>query len=66
MARPHRGGIGITAPQIDQDLERPMPGPTDAFGAVNIVARLGEGGVTVTQEPLPQMPAELAALFEED
>jgi len=43
-----------------------FPGPTEAFGAVNIVARLGEGGVTVTQEPLPQMPAELAALFEED
>ena len=43
-----------------------FPGSTDEFGAVNVVARLGEGEVTVTHEPLPQMPAELAALFEED
>ncbi len=42
-----------------------FPTPTDEFGAVNIVARLAEDGVSVTQEPLPQMPADLAALFEE-
>jgi len=43
-----------------------FPTATDAFGAVNVVVRLGEGGLTVAQEPLPQMPPELAALFEED
>ena len=35
------------------------------FGKVNMVSRLHGGGVSVTEEPLPTMPPELAALFEE-
>ncbi len=35
------------------------------FGKVNMVSRLRDGVVTVTEEPLPEMPPELAALFEE-
>ena len=42
-----------------------FPGPTEAFGKVNVVGRMTEDGVKVQQEPLPQMPAELANLFEE-
>ncbi|MBT5775443.1 MAG: fumarate reductase/succinate dehydrogenase flavoprotein subunit [Dehalococcoidia bacterium] len=42
-----------------------FPGPTEAFGKVNVVGRMTEDGVQVQQEPLPQMPAELAKLFEE-
>jgi len=43
-----------------------FPGPTDEFGKVNVVGRLDDDGVIqVQQEPLPQMPAELAQLFEE-
>lgn len=42
------------------------PGPTEEFGKVNVVGRLDDdGAVQVQQEPLPQMPAELAKLFEE-
>jgi succinate dehydrogenase / fumarate reductase flavoprotein subunit len=42
-----------------------FPGPTEAFGKVNVVGRMTEDGVQVQQEPLSQMPAELAKLFEE-
>jgi succinate dehydrogenase / fumarate reductase flavoprotein subunit len=36
------------------------------FGGVNVVIRRGpDGEPQVSQEPLPQMPAELKALFEE-
>jgi succinate dehydrogenase / fumarate reductase, flavoprotein subunit len=42
----------------------PDPDP-DYFGTVNMVTRLRDGEVTVTPEPLPQMPDELQVLFEE-
>ena len=42
------------------------PGPDpEHFAKVNMVTRLIAGEVTVQEEPLPQMPAELQALFEE-
>ena len=43
-----------------------FPGPSEAFAKVNVVASLGADGVQVEQQPLPQMPPELARLFEED
>jgi succinate dehydrogenase / fumarate reductase flavoprotein subunit len=43
-----------------------FPGPSDVFAKVNVVASLGADGVQVEQQPLPQMPPELARLFEED
>ena len=39
------------------------PDPSPAFGRVNVVDRLGPNGIEVRQEPLPQMPPELAVLF---
>ena len=39
------------------------PNPSAEFGKVNVVDRLGPNGIEVRQEPLPQMPAELQALF---
>jgi succinate dehydrogenase / fumarate reductase flavoprotein subunit len=41
------------------------PGPTEEFGAVNVASSIREGDVSVRREPLPQMPDELNALFEE-
>jgi succinate dehydrogenase / fumarate reductase flavoprotein subunit len=42
------------------------PGPDkEHYGKVNLVCRYKDGDVSVTEEPLPQMPDELAALFEE-
>jgi succinate dehydrogenase / fumarate reductase flavoprotein subunit len=42
------------------------PATTDEFGSVNVVVRsAADGALTVAQEPLPQMPAELTKLFEE-
>ena len=43
------------------------PEPDPAFGTVNVVVRRHpeSGEVTVRQEPLPQMPGDLKALFEE-
>ncbi|MGH7783015.1 MAG: fumarate reductase/succinate dehydrogenase flavoprotein subunit, partial [Candidatus Binatia bacterium] len=39
---------------------------TDAkFAKVNIVVRRSNGEMTVTQEPLPEMPNELKTLLEE-
>ena len=41
-------------------------GPTEEFGAVNIVIELdGDGQQTIRRDPLPQMPADLQSLFEE-
>src|SRR5262249_9884696 len=41
------------------------PKPAGHFGKVNIVIRQSNGRMTVTQEPLPQMPDDLKKLFEE-
>ena len=37
----------------------------DRFGKVNMVVRKRGGQFSVTEEPLPEMPAELKALLEE-
>ena len=43
-----------------------FPGPSDEYAKVNVVSRLAENGaITINQEPLPEMPAELRRLFEE-
>jgi len=47
-----------------------FPGPDPEFGKVNLVQRQPGGGwvdreITLTPEPLPTMPDDLAALFEE-
>jgi succinate dehydrogenase / fumarate reductase flavoprotein subunit len=43
------------------------PLPDAAFGTVNLVQRVSpDGQFTLDQEPIPQMPDELRALFEED
>ena len=41
------------------------PYADDTWGKVNVVLRLRDGRVQVTREPLPEMPAELKALFQE-
>jgi succinate dehydrogenase / fumarate reductase, flavoprotein subunit len=41
------------------------PYTDDAWGKVNVVLRLRDGAVQVSREPLPEMPAELKALFQE-
>jgi len=41
------------------------PYTDDTWGKVNVVLRLKEGRVQVSREPLPEMPAELKALFQE-
>lgn len=41
------------------------PGPDPEFGKVNMVVQKKNGEICVTQEPLPEMPAELQQLFEE-
>jgi succinate dehydrogenase / fumarate reductase flavoprotein subunit len=41
------------------------PYTDDTWGTINIVDRLEDGVVTLSKEPLPQMPAELKALFQE-
>jgi len=42
------------------------PNTDPEYGKVNIVIRMGpDGEPRVSREPLPQMPADLAALFEE-
>jgi succinate dehydrogenase / fumarate reductase flavoprotein subunit len=41
------------------------PGPDPAFGRVNVVVRRRGDGITVTQEPLPEMPDDLKELFED-
>jgi succinate dehydrogenase / fumarate reductase, flavoprotein subunit len=44
-----------------------FPGTDPAFGSVNVVVRRdpASGEVSVAQEPLPRMPDDLTALFEE-
>jgi len=42
-----------------------FPNPDPELGRKNTVARKSEDGMSVTQTPLPEMPAELRALFEE-
>ena len=42
------------------------PGPDAHFGTVNIVQKVTPDGIAAREEPLPQMPLELAALFEGD
>jgi succinate dehydrogenase / fumarate reductase flavoprotein subunit len=41
------------------------PNADPQFGKVNIVLRKKNGEWSLTQEPLPEMPDELKALFEE-
>jgi len=41
------------------------PYTDDTWGKVNVVLRLRDGRVQVSREPLPEMPAELKALFQE-
>jgi succinate dehydrogenase / fumarate reductase flavoprotein subunit len=41
------------------------PAPDPRFGKVNVVVRMKDGQLDVTQEPLPTMPPDLQALFEE-
>jgi len=41
------------------------PYTDDTWGKVNVVLRLRNGAVQVSREPLPEMPAELRALFQE-
>jgi len=41
------------------------PYTDDTWGKVNVVLRLKNGAVQVSSEPLPEMPAELKALFQE-
>jgi succinate dehydrogenase / fumarate reductase flavoprotein subunit len=41
------------------------PATDDTLGSVNMVTRLRNGEMSVTSEPLPQMPDELKQLFEE-
>jgi len=42
-----------------------FPGPTTEWGALNVICSEVDGTVHLTRQPLPQMPAELATLFEE-
>ena len=43
-----------------------MPDKDPAFGKVSIVLRKGrDGGMQVSREPLPEMPAELKQIIEE-
>jgi succinate dehydrogenase / fumarate reductase flavoprotein subunit len=41
------------------------PYTDDTWGKVNVVLRLKDGRLQVSREPLPEMPAELRALFQE-
>jgi succinate dehydrogenase / fumarate reductase flavoprotein subunit len=41
------------------------PNADPELGKVNIVLRKQDGGWSLTREPLPEMPEELRALFEE-
>ena len=42
-----------------------FPAPDPEFGKINVVVRRQGGEVTISREPLPEMPEELKALFEE-
>jgi succinate dehydrogenase / fumarate reductase flavoprotein subunit len=43
-----------------------FPDPDPEWGRTNVVLRRGaDGAVALTRQPLPQMPADLAEIFEE-
>ena len=41
------------------------PNPDPKFAKVNVVIRKNQDGLSVTQEPLPEIPGELKKLLEE-
>src|SRR5207245_8339030 len=41
------------------------PYTDDTWGKVNVVVRLKDGRIQVSREPLPEMPPDLKALFQE-
>ncbi|MGH7397871.1 MAG: hypothetical protein ACRELW_10060, partial [Candidatus Rokuibacteriota bacterium] len=41
------------------------PYTDDQWGTINLVQRQRNGALELRREPLPQMPAELRALFQE-
>ena len=43
-----------------------FPGPDHHFGTVNLVQQVTPDGAVAREVPLPEMPAELAKLFEGD
>jgi succinate dehydrogenase / fumarate reductase flavoprotein subunit len=42
-----------------------FPGPRDEWAAVNVICTADGEGIALSRKPLPVMPAELAAIFEE-
>ena len=42
-----------------------FPGPTAEWAGLNVICSELDGSVSLSRQPLPQMPAELATLFEE-
>jgi succinate dehydrogenase / fumarate reductase flavoprotein subunit len=42
-----------------------FPTPSKEWGAINLICSSADGGVSLTRQPLPQMPDDLATLFEE-
>jgi succinate dehydrogenase / fumarate reductase flavoprotein subunit len=42
-----------------------FPKPTPEWGALNIILSETDGAITLTRQPLPQMPDDLATLFQE-
>jgi len=42
-----------------------QPYTDDTWGKVNVVVRLKDGRIQVSREPLPEMPPDLKALFQE-
>jgi succinate dehydrogenase / fumarate reductase flavoprotein subunit len=41
------------------------PKPTPEWGALNLILSESDGSVSITRQPLPEMPDELKSLFEE-
>jgi succinate dehydrogenase / fumarate reductase flavoprotein subunit len=42
-----------------------FPTPSPEWGAINVICSEADGSVSLTHQPLPQMPDDLATLFEE-
>ena len=42
-----------------------FPTPTPEWGALNVICSEVDGSVSLTRQPLPQMPDDLATLFQE-